>query len=354
VEQDELKSSSKQNKMKSFATATGGAAVKVFHEFKWGLLTLVLLMAVVITLVWSGNDAKEDAPVVAPAESSQLNFNEKENAAIIPAPLDAIPPPLPGNDWERPSQTSAAQLHSLPPLEPLLPPPTPPADFDAGFSDDFMKNSRALPVGSESAATTADQLYTVNPGDFLEKIAQQFYEKKVREGVKAILEANKDQLVSADHLRVGQVLKIPTLAKPAAPELKTETSTSAPPKSPPSVDGEVAVESGDTLERIARRFLGDGRRWTEIFELNRDRIQNPNRLMVGVSLRMPKDATVEGSVACAVRVEKVEKNENRTPVIALQDETENDVRKGSDAYLSADEMPALLNERSSSAPAWMP
>ena len=47
------------------------------------------------------------------------------------------------------------------------------------------------------------------------------------------------------------------------------------------------VVRGDNLWNIARQFLGDGRRYREIFERNRDQIQNPNLIFPGQVLRLP-------------------------------------------------------------------
>jgi len=47
------------------------------------------------------------------------------------------------------------------------------------------------------------------------------------------------------------------------------------------------VARGDTLWGIARRFLGDGRRYREIFDLNRDQISNPNLIFPGQVLQLP-------------------------------------------------------------------
>ena len=47
------------------------------------------------------------------------------------------------------------------------------------------------------------------------------------------------------------------------------------------------VVRGDNLTTIARRHLGDGARWSEIFELNRDLISNPNLIFPGQVLRLP-------------------------------------------------------------------
>ena len=48
------------------------------------------------------------------------------------------------------------------------------------------------------------------------------------------------------------------------------------------------IVDGDTLERLAQRYLGDALRAEEIFELNRDRLRDPNVLPVGRRLRIPQ------------------------------------------------------------------
>jgi nucleoid-associated protein YgaU len=50
------------------------------------------------------------------------------------------------------------------------------------------------------------------------------------------------------------------------------------------------VHNGDTLERLAERYLGDGARSLEIFDLNRDLLENPHLLPIGAELRIPADA----------------------------------------------------------------
>jgi len=47
------------------------------------------------------------------------------------------------------------------------------------------------------------------------------------------------------------------------------------------------VVAGDTLYDISKRLLGSGARWREILELNRDLVQRPEMLRVGIRLRIP-------------------------------------------------------------------
>jgi nucleoid-associated protein YgaU len=47
------------------------------------------------------------------------------------------------------------------------------------------------------------------------------------------------------------------------------------------------VHNGDTLERLAERYLADGARAVELFDLNRDVLENPHLLPIGAELRIP-------------------------------------------------------------------
>ena len=50
----------------------------------------------------------------------------------------------------------------------------------------------------------------------------------------------------------------------------------------------VLVQSGDTLWGIAERAYGNGARYTEIFEANREVIEDPDLIFPGQKLRIPK------------------------------------------------------------------
>ncbi|WP_125153095.1 LysM peptidoglycan-binding domain-containing protein [Clostridium rectalis] len=47
------------------------------------------------------------------------------------------------------------------------------------------------------------------------------------------------------------------------------------------------VTGNDTLWHIAKRYLGNGARWKEIYNLNKDKIKNPNLIYTGQVLRLP-------------------------------------------------------------------
>jgi nucleoid-associated protein YgaU len=47
------------------------------------------------------------------------------------------------------------------------------------------------------------------------------------------------------------------------------------------------VVSGDSLSKIAKRFYGDANAYQKIFEANRDKLTDPDRIQVGQVLTIP-------------------------------------------------------------------
>lgn len=67
----------------------------------------------------------------------------------------------------------------------------------------------------------------------------------------------------------------------AAEQLDTSTSTAW------RDEVKHIVANGDTLEKLAKRYLNDAGRAMEIFDMNRDQLNNPHLLPIGVELRVP-------------------------------------------------------------------
>ncbi len=51
------------------------------------------------------------------------------------------------------------------------------------------------------------------------------------------------------------------------------------------------VEKGDTLSGIAKQHLGDANAWRQIFEANRDVLDDPDRIQPGQVLKLPAKTT---------------------------------------------------------------
>lgn len=60
----------------------------------------------------------------------------------------------------------------------------------------------------------------------------------------------------------------------------------------PEQDKEVEfyeIQKGDTLWAISQKFLGNGARYNEIFEANKEVIKNPDLIYPGQTIRIPLD-----------------------------------------------------------------
>lgn len=67
----------------------------------------------------------------------------------------------------------------------------------------------------------------------------------------------------------------------------TATAETTRPQETAPVYKSYTVKSGDTLWNIAKRCLGEGSRYMEIYTLNKDLIKNPNLIYVGQVLALP-------------------------------------------------------------------
>jgi nucleoid-associated protein YgaU len=47
------------------------------------------------------------------------------------------------------------------------------------------------------------------------------------------------------------------------------------------------VEAGDTLSKISKQFYGEASLYMNIFEANRDKLTDPNKIQPGMELRIP-------------------------------------------------------------------
>ncbi|MGV8961520.1 MAG: LysM peptidoglycan-binding domain-containing protein [Stenotrophomonas sp.] len=47
------------------------------------------------------------------------------------------------------------------------------------------------------------------------------------------------------------------------------------------------VQKGDSLSKIAKQHLGDSNAWKQIFDANRDVLEDPDKIFPGQTLRIP-------------------------------------------------------------------
>ena len=49
------------------------------------------------------------------------------------------------------------------------------------------------------------------------------------------------------------------------------------------------VKKDDTLQKISAQFYGTTRKWTKLFEANKDKLKSPDKLRAGQELKIPRD-----------------------------------------------------------------
>lgn len=132
----------------------------------------------------------------------------------------------------------------------------------------------------------------VRPGDTLVSLAH----GKLGDGGRwrELWELNRDFIPNPRTLLPGQTLRLPQQCHEAPHEEGADTG-------PGAAERIYVVRSMDSLSWIAKRELGAGARWREIWLLNRDRLPSPNLLHPGMTLRLPPREPVQEAPAATLQ-----------------------------------------------------
>lgn len=166
--------------------------------------------------------------------------------------------------------------------------PIPPATGTAASTHD--STGTATSSSTSTAASTAETIppdnasdlpwvYVTREGDTLSSIARKFYNNASL--WPKIYEANQDVIKNPNSLPIGKKITIPRIAG------------ATPTDSGPEEYSTYTVKPGDTLTSIAREQLGDGNLWRKIYQMNRHQLATPNKLRVGMVLRLPGDSNLD-------------------------------------------------------------
>lgn len=165
-------------------------------------------------------------------------------------------------------------------------------DFDLTRVPPLATTQPPVPRPQRTAIRATE--YTVKPGDWLWRIAEQFYGRATAQAVWNLLEANPQLAAGAHSLRPGMRLTIPEQIPdpaPAAPMLPPPPPPPPPPR--PDCVGEIyTVRAGDWLWRLAGYFYGQASNETlqRILDANADTLRENQVLRPGQTVRVPQDA----------------------------------------------------------------
>jgi len=215
--------------------------------------------------VASANGDKITPPVL----STQINPNAPGAAAPVPAPVETVPAP--------PAAPQSVPVETVPTpvAAPALPPGAMLKKLD-GLQDSILPDMK---------------LYTWKEGDSYRSIAQNYYGNVQKMTVlKRSNEGRSD-------VQPGQQIFVPVFDTDVS---MTTSERIAPAKVEKTGDAKAAattatatgsrvhvVKDGESLWKIAKVELGNGDRWKEIYEMNRDVLAKPEAVHKGQRLRIP-------------------------------------------------------------------
>lgn len=104
----------------------------------------------------------------------------------------------------------------------------------------------------------------------------------VRQGVRLVI-PNKAGLVNAAVVSTGRAASI----QPSSTDTQTPPVIETTTPDPRVSRGVITVRGGDTLSGLAQAHLGSSGRWRELYEANRDQLDQPHEVYVGMKLRLP-------------------------------------------------------------------
>jgi nucleoid-associated protein YgaU len=276
-------------------------------DAKIGLL-LALIFIVAITFVINGLPAFLNKNNKEPDTASYLSHYKEQQPALVGASRNIAPVLSHKPDMPVITETPKIDLNS--PAETRYQALMPAAQEAVKTTDAIDTNTMKEPVAIKPAEKTADQqeagiTYVVGPGDNLAEIAQKMYGPEIGKklaSVEKIYNANKDKLSSINDIQVGQKLVIPPIENKTNTLLKTGLFEKVSEKASKITSPQTAqtsnqsskeqsrlyvVKESDSLWQIAQAQLGNGNRFSEIIQLNQSVLTDPEKLVVGMKLKLP-------------------------------------------------------------------
>lgn len=138
------------------------------------------------------------------------------------------------------------------------------------------------------SVTTGDRVHVVRADDTLYSIAILYYgDGSLWPQLAAY---NIDRVPQNLQIGPGLQLRIPArdvLLGPAEPTRTPGAGQSGAETAGSSEYISYTVTTGDTLTELAQDYMGSTRRWQELYDLNREVIRDPDRLIIGTVIRIP-------------------------------------------------------------------
>ncbi len=143
-----------------------------------------------------------------------------------------------------------------------------------------------MPEPQPPRQNPGDRYHHVARGETLTTIARDYYGHGAY--WRTIYEANPREIIpSPNALRSGVRILIPMRRTPAGAAAREAVAPRADRAATPARTKTYAIRKGDTLTELAQQFMGTSRKWQELYQMNTDKIDDPDRLIAGVEIVVP-------------------------------------------------------------------
>jgi nucleoid-associated protein YgaU len=264
------------------------------------------------------------APTNDPRQGADIFPSPASDRRITPLPTDTRPGPA--SVENKPAETPSKLKDYLPPKAEKaivqVPPANPsPVGGDSPPNVDMAKAAEDKVKGTEKAAFASHE---VQSGETLAGICRQYYPGRAYTMIETVMKLNS--ISKPERLRAGETIKLPveaaegptpiaakstpagttrleqvTVNIPVTPADGTKGMFQPPSKElvrkvlPPAAMKvkTYVIQPNDTLSKIAKQFYGHESAWKQVYEFNRNSIQDPHHVRSGLEIRLPQLPVVE-------------------------------------------------------------
>lgn len=187
-----------------------------------------------------------------PYADSTNSVDPYSNPAAGSNSYEKVEPEIPGNTYA--GSTDTANTYNN----------------DTYGSGSYQSDSNTSYGNSSITPGTDEKVYLVQPGDTLGRIARKIYGDPSKWSYLSSLNniTNPNKIYPGDKIVFG--------LDASSQEFATKYEN--------VIKNQITVQSGDSLSKIAKRVLGDGKAWKLIWALNKSKISDPNRIKPNVVL----------------------------------------------------------------------
>jgi nucleoid-associated protein YgaU len=247
---------------------------------KFVVLTVLFVIAVVL-VVSLGSDNPLDKDNAAKLGEKPAAKSDTGSTLLSATVQTQTPPPA-----ATPSPAAVAQQNTSTPAATPAPAPAPSVVLPAGA---LLKTTEGLSPSFDDKRL----FYRWQQGDGWVKLAERLYGNATKFSLLKNANEGRDDIEPGEQILVPifdseSLAQVPVL-EPAKNEVSAAAkSEKASKKAPTMTGGKIhEVKKGESLWKIAKSELGDGNRWKEIYELNKDQMKSPEAVRLGMKLKLP-------------------------------------------------------------------